>query len=184
MWDLPRPGLEPVSPALAGRFSTTAPPGKPRFGSSEASLLGLQVATFLLCLHMVRGIPSVSLYQIFNYKNTSQTGLGPTLMLCFNLITSLKALFQIGIFWGTGRWGFNILICGEGNTIQPIIIAPLNLSWEFHETKLGLIWVKTCRNNQCRSDWPSNHVSKWLSYFIIFCDITRLTCSFEFSLLN
>ena len=25
MWDLPRPGLEPVSPALAGRFSTTAP---------------------------------------------------------------------------------------------------------------------------------------------------------------
>ena len=29
MWDLPRPGLEPVSPELAGRFSTTAPPGKP-----------------------------------------------------------------------------------------------------------------------------------------------------------
>ena len=28
-WDLPRPGLEPVSSALAGRFSTTAPPGKP-----------------------------------------------------------------------------------------------------------------------------------------------------------
>ena len=29
MWNLPRPGLEPVSPALAGRFSTTVPPGKP-----------------------------------------------------------------------------------------------------------------------------------------------------------
>ena len=29
MWDPPRPGLEPVSPALAGRFSITAPPGKP-----------------------------------------------------------------------------------------------------------------------------------------------------------
>ena len=29
MWDPPRPGLEPVSPALAGRFSTTAPSGKP-----------------------------------------------------------------------------------------------------------------------------------------------------------
>ena len=29
MWDLPRPGIEPMSPALAGRFSTTAPPGKP-----------------------------------------------------------------------------------------------------------------------------------------------------------
>ena len=31
MWDLPRPGLEPVSPALAGRLPTTAPPGKPYF---------------------------------------------------------------------------------------------------------------------------------------------------------
>ena len=31
MWDLPRPGLEPVFPALAGRFSTTAPPGKPLY---------------------------------------------------------------------------------------------------------------------------------------------------------
>ena len=29
MWDLPRPGLESAPPALAGRFSTTAPPGKP-----------------------------------------------------------------------------------------------------------------------------------------------------------
>ena len=29
MWDLPKPGLEPVSPALADRLSTTAPPGKP-----------------------------------------------------------------------------------------------------------------------------------------------------------
>ena len=32
-WDLPRPGLEPVSPALAGRFSTTALPGKPHISS-------------------------------------------------------------------------------------------------------------------------------------------------------
>ena len=29
MWNLPGPGLEPVSPALAGGFLTTAPPGKP-----------------------------------------------------------------------------------------------------------------------------------------------------------
>ena len=28
MWDLPGPGLKPVSPALAGGFLTTAPPGK------------------------------------------------------------------------------------------------------------------------------------------------------------
>ena len=29
MWDLPRPGLEAMSPALAGGFLATVPPGKP-----------------------------------------------------------------------------------------------------------------------------------------------------------
>ena len=28
-WDLPRPGIEPVSSALASRFLSTRPPGKP-----------------------------------------------------------------------------------------------------------------------------------------------------------
>ena len=39
MWDLPRPGLEPVSPALAGRLSTTAPPGKPSYVILNVSFL-------------------------------------------------------------------------------------------------------------------------------------------------
>ena len=30
MWDFPRPGTEPASPALAGGFLTTGPPGSPR----------------------------------------------------------------------------------------------------------------------------------------------------------
>ena len=30
MWDLPRSGIKPVAPALAGGFSTTEPPGKPQ----------------------------------------------------------------------------------------------------------------------------------------------------------
>ena len=29
MWDLPGPGIEPMSPALEGRFFITEPPGKP-----------------------------------------------------------------------------------------------------------------------------------------------------------
>ena len=29
MWDLPGPGIEPVSPVLEGEFFTTEPPGKP-----------------------------------------------------------------------------------------------------------------------------------------------------------
>ena len=42
MWDPPRPGLEPVSPALAGRLSTTAPPGKPE-------ILGFDCLFALVC---------------------------------------------------------------------------------------------------------------------------------------
>ena len=30
MWGLPRPGVKPVSPVLAGGFFTTEPPGKPK----------------------------------------------------------------------------------------------------------------------------------------------------------
>ena len=30
LWDLPRLGIEPMSPALAGRFFTTEPPGTPQ----------------------------------------------------------------------------------------------------------------------------------------------------------
>ena len=35
MWDLPRPGMEPVSPVLAGGFLTTGPPGKTLAGLSR-----------------------------------------------------------------------------------------------------------------------------------------------------
>ena len=47
MWDPPRPGLEPVSPALAGRFSTTAPPGKPRSSIVFQILLIIIQSTFI-----------------------------------------------------------------------------------------------------------------------------------------
>ena len=45
MWDLLGPGLEPVSPALAGRFLTTVPPGKPIY-SFKIWLLYLTCLTF------------------------------------------------------------------------------------------------------------------------------------------
>ena len=35
MWDLPGPGLEPVSPAFAGGFLTTVPLGKPLYNGFE-----------------------------------------------------------------------------------------------------------------------------------------------------
>ena len=42
MWDLPGPGLKPVSPALAGRFLTTVLPGK-----SSSEFLKFQLLYFL-----------------------------------------------------------------------------------------------------------------------------------------
>ena len=41
-WDLPGPGLEPVSPAWAGGFLTTAPPGKPRLMAFRLELSGTE----------------------------------------------------------------------------------------------------------------------------------------------
>ena len=45
MWDHPRPGIEPVSPALAGRFLTTAPPGKPKQSHFECVSVKWEVYT-------------------------------------------------------------------------------------------------------------------------------------------
>ena len=45
MWSLPRPGTEPVSPALAGRFLSTVPPRK-----SFTAILLIAVCTILLYL--------------------------------------------------------------------------------------------------------------------------------------
>ena len=47
MWDFPRPGLEPVSPALAGRFSTTAPP-QPRFDLNSLCSVVLLSVLYIL----------------------------------------------------------------------------------------------------------------------------------------
>ena len=57
MWDPPRPGLEPVSPALAGRLSTTAPPGKPPVFVFKAR----RAWTFGLCLFLINIMISLSL---------------------------------------------------------------------------------------------------------------------------
>ena len=56
MWDLPGPGLEPVSPALAGRFLTTVPPGKSLF----------------FILDVSQRILTIEMYFLFNYCQITQ----------------------------------------------------------------------------------------------------------------
>ena len=85
MWDPPRPGLEPVSPALAGRFSTTAPPGKPwcvfhhynfvisriscKWNNMVCTLLKLASylwdSSQLSCVSMVRSFWLLNSYQLY-----------------------------------------------------------------------------------------------------------------------
>ena len=76
MRDPPRPGLEPVSPALAGRLSTTAPPGKPLVLFLITVLLGyvpymspiktVQLGGFH-CIHRIMQSSPQSILEHFHY---------------------------------------------------------------------------------------------------------------------
>ena len=72
--DLPDPGIEPVSPALAGGFFTTEPPGKPLVNGSSTELLAQR--TIIISLASPK-------------PATQEVGLQPDLLL----------LFHFCIFW-------------------------------------------------------------------------------------
>ena len=96
MWDLPRPGLEPVSPTLAGRFSTTAPPGKPgRRILNHCATREVPVSIFLsvclsTCLPTYLSICFVRLSLFFYHPSVRQSVCLPD---C--LPTNLSAYFSI-----------------------------------------------------------------------------------------
>ena len=48
MWDLPRPGIEPMFPALAGRFLTTVSPGK-----STWTLFKITISLWVISIEML-----------------------------------------------------------------------------------------------------------------------------------
>ena len=66
MWDLPRPGLEPVCPALAGRFSTTAPPGKPPSSVPFVLTLGASLLLGFTDLLIFQGTSRADLFQVLS----------------------------------------------------------------------------------------------------------------------
>ena len=69
MWDLPRPGLKPVSAALAGRFSTTAPPGRP----INLFLISQMIRTFIVLAASVSSVLFYFVYLVLskNYSYSS-----------------------------------------------------------------------------------------------------------------
>ena len=107
MWDLPRPGLEPVSPALAGRFSTTAPPGKPLFVFNlyfiEVTLVYniIQVSCiktlyFYFCIHY-SVLTTKNLVSIHRHTVDSPLPISPSPMLTPTLFSVSTCLFLFGL---------------------------------------------------------------------------------------
>ena len=72
MWDLPRPGLEPVSRALAGRFATTAPLGKPSFFLFKYTTIKIQPVLLF------------ELFSTFKFTFVSYTNLFKTVLCQIN----------------------------------------------------------------------------------------------------
>ena len=60
MWTLPGPGIEPVSPALAGELPSTVPPGKSwgqmLFHQSQGNVLEFPVFNYLLFLQAMQTV--------------------------------------------------------------------------------------------------------------------------------
>ena len=83
MWEPPRPGLEPVSPALAGGLSTTVPPGKPCCVCFNSDFDFSAVEKFVIFPHQ---------YQCDRYENYRE--------FCFFLFNHihLEILFILQVF--------------------------------------------------------------------------------------
>ena len=58
--DLPRPGIEPLSPTLAGRFFTTEPPGRPHFIFALSLLLNTDPAPRVINRAFVDSVKELS----------------------------------------------------------------------------------------------------------------------------
>ena len=98
MWELPRPGIEPVSPALAGGFLTTAPPGK-----------SLGVACWYKpLLHSEEELPLCATADIRQTKKLRQEGIHA---VCFHLYEAIEegklnsaGRGELEVTWGGWVW--------------------------------------------------------------------------------
>ena len=109
MWSLLRPGIEPVSPALAGRFLTTGPPGKSR----PATLMHV----FFVVKSKVTVIGSKEIMKCTLHR---ETGRGQSWWMIFQCLYFCTRVILLSILT-------------QGNPPSPL---PSGLSTRSHPTKI------------------------------------------------
>ena len=136
MWDLPRPGLEPMSSALAGRFLTTAPPGKsldapppPLFKNIAQALLPSVPWIFI-------SLPTCSCFSCLEWKKKKKP---QTLFRCYFPFS----FNHISLFYFTAEFFFKKRPC----SLTPLSLFSLSLEHNavrlHHSTKAALSKVTT-----------------------------------------
>ena len=92
MWDLPRSGIEPVSPVLAGRVFTTEPTGKPLMMSFHAWKLLIFMNSSLSFFP-----PFVPFVPLMSYSRNHCTSIVMRLCLCFLLRVLQFQVLHLGL---------------------------------------------------------------------------------------
>ena len=115
-WDLPRPGVEPVSPALAGRLSTAGPLGKP-------PLFIFKLMFFCVSIQIIYNATSSSLLIISSTMSNP-----PLIIYAMVFISGIRVFISrslIGVFYFTSSMSLlNFLNISKNN---PVVITVLML---------------------------------------------------------
>ena len=137
MWDLPGPGLKPMSSALTGRFLTTVPPGKP-----DAGFLKWVWKDFFL-FYFWESLRKICInYSLYVWLNSPVKPSGPGFLVCWEvfdyvfdlLINKIllsdflflhNAVLLGGAFLGIFSFLISCPICWH-------IIVHSNLLWSLH----------------------------------------------------
>ena len=163
MWDLPGPGLEPVSPALAGGLPTTGPPGKPGLNAfdevNSILILGLDI-WFRAARHSVL-LDSVTGSEICTWLNVVQRDWGLRFLL--KLKRGTGSLFPLNLNSGTMKTWEQSLHGREQ-------------SWEMERDQIleNLIpWIKFC----LKTDRPTTEfwvlwVNKCPSFKVVWVSLS------------
>ena len=101
---LPDPGIEPVSPALAGGFFTTEPPGKPKVLISSAQFSSVAQSCPTLCNPMDCSTPGFSVHhQLPDLTQTHVHWVGDTIQSS-HLLSSPFPAFNLSHHQGLFQW--------------------------------------------------------------------------------